>query len=167
MSSQMYDIYEPEDGHIERFQSKLNPKNTKYFISKYIKYSMVASVALILGISLSLFLKSEVDLASVSPELKQTQNYFEGSIYEEIAVIKKMETLENKSIIDDGLSEISEIENDYEKLKEELNRNGYNKSIIHAMIMNYQQRMEVLQGIIENIEINNNLKHHKNETNSI
>ncbi len=167
MSNQIYDIYEPEDGHFERFQSKLNPKTTKYFISKYIKYGIVASLALFLGISLRLFFKTEADLATVSPELKHTQDFFEGSIYEEITAIQKMETPENKLIIDDGLSEISEIENDYEKLRDELNRNGYNKSIINAMIMNYQQRMEVLQSIIENIEMNNNLKQHKNETNSI
>ncbi len=167
MSNQIYDIHEPADGHFERFQSKLNPKTTKFIISKYVRYGIVASLALFLGISLRIFFKTEADLATVSPKLKQTQNFFEGSIHEEIAVIQKMKTPENKSIVDDGLSEILEIENDYEKLKDELNRNGYNKSIIHAMIMNYQQRMEVLQSIIENIEINNNLKHHKNETNSI
>lgn len=162
-----FDLYEPEIGHFDRFQSKLSKRNSNKKWKTYLKYGMVAGFALILGLSFTNFFNINEDLASVSPKMKQTQDFFEGHIEYEIAYIEKMKTTENSHLIEKGLEKLKKIESDYDKLKIELTKNGYNKSIINAMIMNYQQRIEVLQTIIVNIESKQNLNLTNNENNSI
>ena len=46
----------------------------------------------------------------------------------------------------------------------ELNTSGQNKRIVYAMIHNYQQRIEVLKNLLQQIEQINNTTNIQNET---
>jgi hypothetical protein len=160
----IYDIYAPEPGHFERFQSKLN--NRKKKVNLYKIYLPIAA-SILLAIGLGWMNQTPSDLAQISPELKQTQAFFEGSIQHEISFIETLKGSDDDKIVADGMAKIKQMEAEYQELREELDKVGYNKKIIHAMIMNYQYRMEVLQNIIKQIENTQQLTPAYHEQNSI
>jgi len=159
-----YDIYTPEPGHFERFQSKLNKRKKK--VNLYTYYLPIAA-SILLAIGLGWVYQTPSDLAQISPELKQTQAFFEGNIQQEMTFLETMKDSDHSKIISDGMVQIEQMEAEYQKLRKELDKVGYNKKIIHAMIMNYQYRMEVLQNIIKQIENTQQLTPAYHEQNSI
>ena len=159
-----YDIYTPEPGHFERFQSKLNKRKKK--VNLYTYYLPIAA-SILLAIGLGWVYQTPSDLAQISPELKQTQAFFEGNIQREMTFIETMKDSDHSKIISDGMVQIEQMEAEYQKLRKELDKVGYNKKIIHAMILNYQYRMEVLQTIIKQIENTQQLTPAYHEQNSI
>jgi hypothetical protein len=160
----IYDIYTPEPGHFERFQSKLNKRKKK--VNLYTYYLPIAA-SILLAIGLGWVYQTPSDLAQISPELKQTQAFFEGNIQQEMTFLETMKDSDHSKIISDGMVQIEQMEAEYQKLRKELDKVGYNKKIIHAMIMNYQYRMEVLQNIIKQIENTQQLTPAYHEQNSI
>jgi DNA repair exonuclease SbcCD ATPase subunit len=160
----IYDIYTPEPGHFERFQSKLNKRKKK--VNLYTYYLPIAA-SILLAIGLGWVYQTPSDLAQISPELKQTQAFFEGNIQQEMTFLETMKDSDHSKIISDGMLQIEQMEAEYQKLRKELDKVGYNKKIIHAMIMNYQYRMEVLQNIIKQIENTQQLTPAYHEQNSI
>ncbi|MNE43739.1 hypothetical protein D3C80_1379290 [compost metagenome] len=52
---------------------------------------------------------------------------------------------------------------DYQKIINELQKNGENKQIIYAMISNLQTRISFLQTVLKRIEDNEKLKNTSNE----
>jgi hypothetical protein len=93
-----------------------------------------------------------IELAEVSSEMKETQGFFEATIRKEIAQIEKAKNPENQKIIEDGFQQLDKLEENYKKLTLELKESGENKRVIFAMITNFQQRIEVLQTILLQLE---------------
>jgi len=161
-----FDIYEPAEGHFDRFTERLelsthNKRPSKERNLKW--YLMAASIALV--VSLWYNFKPDVagyELADVSPEMKETQSYFTFVINNEINQINGQQNADNKFIIDNALTKVQSLEEAYEKLTIELKNSGFDKRIINAMIFNYQQRIEILQDLLNQI---NNFKNSKDETN--
>ena len=166
MLENKFDIYEPEIGHFDRFNQKLDRKFKRPGFL-YWSYGIAAGFLLLLGMGIFSQNQSQTNLASISPELKQTQDFFEGSIQYELKRLEKIQTPESKKIVDEGISKLEKMEEDYQKLQTELAKVGYNKTLINAMIQNYQQRIEVLQLIIENIEQTKHLNLNNHENSSI
>ncbi|WP_196895976.1 hypothetical protein [Aureivirga marina] len=162
-----FDIHEPSEFHLERFEKKL--KNSSEFSKKnsYTKYylAVAASLLLLIGIGIGKYFNvspkvqenSGVELGSISPKMEKTQIYFTSVLNEELNKIRKLENPENKKVVDDYLKQIEKLENDYVKLTVELKKNG-NQKIVYAMISNYQKRIEILQNLILQLE---NLNSHK------
>jgi len=167
MLNNKFDIYEPDEGHFERFKNRLDSttihlKREKGNHTKW--YLMAASLALL--VSLWYNFKPDqkgFELADVSPEMKETQSYFTYVINNEIKEIDLQQNSENKYIIENALSNVQHLELAYNKLTIELKESGFDKRIINAMIFNFQQRIEILQDILNQI---NNLKNSKDENNS-
>jgi len=55
------------------------------------------------------------------------------------------------------------LDEDYEKIKQELLKNGENKQIIHAMIRNLQTRISFLENVLEHLESNEKLQNATDE----
>lgn len=161
-----FDIYEPTEGHFERFTERLelSARDKKPSKERNLKwYLMAASIALV--VSLWYNFKPDVagyELADVSPEMKETQSYFTYVINNEIKEINLQQNTDNKLIIDNALNQVQNLEEAYEKLTIELKNSGFDKRIINAMIFNYQQRIEILQDLLNQI---NNFKNSKDENN--
>ena len=159
-----FDIQEPHSGHIDRFEKKLNfpTKQKKNIPWKWM--SVAASVVLIFGFWLgSSHQKSQLDLADISPKMQETQNYFVSTINQELKELEKNRTLNTEGVIEEALDELEELEDQYKTFITELNSSGNQTKIIYAMIANYQQRLEILENVLKQIEriknpINNNLK---------
>ncbi len=164
MNTDKFDIYEPPKGHFERFQLKLEARDnigSKAPI-RWVKLMVAASVVILLGLG-SVFLlqvNQELELSDVSPELKETQDYFMLAIYQKITEVEALKNEDNATMINDALIRIELLEENFHDLKQDLNTTGFNKPIIHAMIQNYQQRITVLQDLLERLT---QLKFEQNE----
>lgn len=151
-SENEFDLQEPHSGHLERFERKLNhPKKTNKTSWKWM--SVAASVVLVLGFWLgSNHQKQQLDLADVSPKMKEVQSYFVNTIHQELKTLEKNRSLETETIIEEALEQLEELEDSYNGFIKELNNDGNSRKIISAMIKNYQQRIEVLENVLQQIE---------------
>ena len=160
------DIEVPNSGHQERFLEKLNRQNSETTISKSQStnyWRPLLAVAASLVICLGLFgvfnQESEImDLASVSPELSKTQDFFTVTLTSELNRLEQERSPETELIINDALKQITHLENEYNSLKSDLNVSGNDKRVIYAMISNFQNRVDLLQNVLIHIEATKNNK---------
>ena len=66
--------------------------------------------------------------------------------------VEESESPEFQKIIVDALFQIEILEQDYQKLKKDLEKSGNDKRVIHAMVSNYQNRIQILQDVLTNID---------------
>lgn len=154
-----FDLELPREGHQQRFLEKLTPAiaSQKNMFSKQKTYAMVFSVAasllLIFGPFIIFQRNSEMeDLASVSPELSKTQDFFTTVIASELTKINSKRSPENDMLVVDALKQIELLENTYQRLKGDLKESGQDKRVIFAMISNYQSRIEILENLLKTLE---------------
>ncbi len=163
-----FDVQNTPEGHQKRFLDKLNAQSkeeskTTHYLKRVI--SIAAILAVIVTIS-GLFFNNDVtaaDLASVSPEMEQTQSFFTSTINKELKTLKKFNAPETEALVQDALHQLEILEGKYELLKEDLVESGNDKRVIYAMISNFQKRIELLEQVIEKIEEVKNLNTQKNE----
>lgn len=162
-----FDIEEPTIGHFNRFEAKLNAPKTssKSNILKLIAgISIAASIVLFVGIWIgSEYSNKGMELAGISTEMQETQSYFVSTIHKELQTIENERNSTNEKVINDGLAQLNKLETKYTALTLELKESTADKRIIYAMISNFQQRIEVLQSILIQIETIKQLKTEDNE----
>ena len=153
-----FDIEEPAIGHFDRFEAKLASQDAKV---KRIQWnpntwkwlSVAASVLLLVGFWFGSYsAKSGMELADLSPEMEETQSFFVTTIQQEVEKINLQRNSDTEQIITDAFIQLEKLEANYEELKVELLEISEDKRIIFAMINNYQQRINVLQNLLEQIE---------------
>lgn len=162
-SENKFDFQEPHSGHLDRFENKLNSTTSKQqFSLKWM--SAAASVILVLGFWLGgKHQQKQFELADVSPEMEEVQSYFVNTIHQEIKTIESYRSLDTEFIIEEALNQIEELEEDYTVFLSDLKTNKNQTEIINAMIKNYQQRLEVLENLLKQIEQIKNPKIINNE----
>ncbi|KRD58850.1 anti-sigma factor [Flavobacterium sp. Root935] len=156
-----WDVQELNSDHQVDFMQKLNkkePKKKYWFIT-----AIAASIVLMLGISI--FYKNEKpkEFKFASKETKRTDSIFNILIDNELVKLKEKSSPENEQIINDALKQMKTFDADYQKIINELQKNGENKQIIYAMISNLQTRISFLQTVLKRIEDNEKLKNTSNE----
>ncbi|MGY0392294.1 hypothetical protein ACW5R3_07055 [Bizionia sp. KMM 8389] len=154
-----FDLETPADNHEKRFLNKLNKQNQKKPTKgKLVKLwlpviSIAASIVLLVTMVLGGNAQSQVSgLASVSPEMAKTESFFTSTIASEL---KKLETESNPKttlLINDALKQLKRLETEYELLKTDLSQSGNDQRVIYAMISNFQNRIEVLENTLKQIE---------------
>ena len=155
-----FDIHTPESGHQNRFLEKLKQQQTIADSSKqkssYWKPFLAVAASIVLCFSIFTFMQQQEpeikDLASVSPELSRTQDFFTLAIQNELATLEAERSPETEELINDALKQLHVLEVDYEKLKKDLTTSGDDKRVVYAMISNFQNRIDVLKQVLENIE---------------
>lgn len=168
-----FDLEEPKDDHKKRFMAKLNEQNKTSSVGKKewtiwkpligIAASVVLIIALVIGNNQD---ASATGLASVSPEMAVTQDFFTSTISTELKKLENASNPETKVLIQDALNQMNRLENEYESLKTDLSESGNDQRVIYAMISNFQNRIEILQNTLKQIEIVEQLKNSKNENNN-
>tara|TARA_B100000508_G_C11440736_1_gene268642 strand:- start:341 stop:874 length:534 start_codon:yes stop_codon:yes gene_type:complete len=159
-----FDIEEPTIGHFNRFEDKLNANKTKnkFYFLPYI--AVAASIILIFGVWLGAsFSTNGMELATISSEMEDTQNYFITTIEKELEAIEKERNKDTEQLISDALDQLNKLETQYQNLTLELKESSEDKRIIYAMISNFQQRIDVLQDLLIQIENIKQLKKQNNE----
>lgn len=168
-----FDVEIPNSQHTQKFLNKLNNKgglhlNESRKQRRRLWYSLsgiAASIILLVSLFIGFQAKpTNKDLASVSPKMAETQDFFTNSINEELNKIKKESSPEVQKLIQDALNQIKILEKDYETLKIDLNDSGDDQRVIYAMISNFQNRINILQNTINQIKIVKQLKNQSHET---
>ncbi len=166
-----FDINEPNSGHENRFLDKLNAGELTLTESKRssgFNWKPFLAVAASLVICLSVFTTinndpEAMDLASVSPELSETQDFFTATIEAELKKLNQERSPLTDQVITDALNRIELLEKDYQNLKNDLTESNNDQRVIHAMINNFQNRIDILNTVLEQIETIKQLKHNSNE----
>lgn len=191
MSQDLRDLFKKDNsesltkmksGHEERFLEKLDeelPKTKKPF-SQF--WKVAASVMVLLGVGLYFFTKDEIEplgskmvdtdvptkevkkfsLGDLSPDLRKVEDYYVSTINFELSKLELTE--ENQGLVDSYLEQLSELDEEYEKLNIELNEIGPNDQTINALVKNLQLRLQLLQKL--KIKLNE-LKSSENEQDNI
>jgi len=151
-----FDFEEPDMGHFERFQAKIKgegkaPKRKQG--APWYLLAIAASVLLFFGYWMgNQNSQKGLELADVSPKMEETQNFYLATIQSEIEQIKGKRTEYNQKIIDDAFKQLELLETNYSKLTVELKESNADKRVIYAMITNFQNRLEVLQNLMDQLE---------------
>lgn len=166
-----FDIETPLAGHEDRFLTKLKNQNGTKNLSRsnsnwWKPLSVAASLALIAVLGLGIFGNNQTE-AEKSPEVAKTQYYFASLIAQEMEKIGEEATPETQKLVDDAMSQIKKLENDYKKLEADLEANGNTKRILSAMITNFQTRINLLEDVLNQIEEVKQLKNNQNENHII
>jgi hypothetical protein len=151
-----WDIQELDENHYDRFAAKQSRRNNK---KKYwYSLSVAASILIIIG-CFTLFNHHDEpvkNLSLASRETQQTDSIFTSMIKMELDKIKEKRSPVNEKIIADALVQMKVLDADYEKIKQELIKNGENKQIIYAMLRNLKTRISFLENVLD--QINNTEK---------
>lgn len=161
-----FDVETPNNNHQQRFLDKLKDSDlasTEIKVkseaekSSGFNWKPLLSIAAALVICFGVFTTlqnqpKDLDLASVSPEMSETQDFFTITIENELKKLNSERSPLTEQIISDALEQIQLLENDYKKLKTDLSESGKNQRIIYAMISNFQNRIDILNTVLEQIE---------------
>ena len=163
-----FDLEEPTADHEKRFLKKLNKQelaDTSKPKSNFWKpfLSIAATIAILVTVFVTTQQQETVyDLASISPEMAETQNFFNNAIALELTKLEQESNPETKLLITDAMMQMQRLEKEYQELKTDLSESGEDKRVIYAMISNFQNRIDILQNTLTQIE---NIKQLKNSTN--
>jgi hypothetical protein len=160
-------VMQPKEGHERRFLAKLEASGKKKTKTIFWKPFAVAASFLVLfaaGFYTVSLTPAEEGLARVSPEMKETQNFFVTTINNELANIQKEVSPATEAVINDALKQLEILENEYEKLKVDLVKSANDKRVVYAMITNFQNRIALLENVLQQIEKIKELKSNHDET---
>jgi len=159
-----FDIAEPAMGHFDRFEKRISKPILKKKNNSWKWITIAASIVLLFGVWLGQNLQPDrLELADVSPKMEETQTYFTSVIKTEIQKINNQKTPENQKMIADAFTRMDNLETQYLKLTKELKESDADKRVIFAMISNFQQRIEILKNLLEQMEYLEQIKTTKNE----
>ena len=77
--------------------------------------------------------------------MAKTQNFFTNAISVEIEKLNNELTPEFQDLVVDALFQIELLDQNYNKLKQDLTDSGNDKRVINAMISNFQDRIDILE----------------------
>lgn len=168
-----FDVETPNNGHENRFLNKLKtqqhtqerratrPHNRLWRPVLGVAATIVLLITLTINYNTT---PNPQGLASVSPEMAATQNFFSSVIAEELENIDSKRTPETEVLIKDAMLQMETLEKQYSQLKLDLKESGNDKRVIHAMIDNYWNRINILKSVLENIEGIKTFKLNSDET---
>lgn len=155
------DIASPSATHKASFLEKLEAQNKNIPLrgeESKIKWMqplfIAASLLLIAGLIFTQISipTSHRELADISPEMQETQDFFTKTIERELFDIKENITPENEKMVLDAIDQLEILESDYDQLKNDLSESGEDKRVIYAMIDNFQNRIDLLQSVVEQMD---------------
>ena len=79
--------------------------------------------------------------------MAHTEDYFKIAIELELERINNNNNPDAQKILKSALSKLAVLENDYNSLKKDLVNSGSDKRVIHAMVQNLQNRMDLLKNV--------------------
>lgn len=105
----------------------------------------------------------EYRLSDVSPEYKKVEDFYLASLNIELAKLEVND--ENRELVRSFMSQMSELDKEYQRLNNEIKETGLTESNIQAMINNLQLRLELLSKLKNKInDINKSkLKSYENQ----
>ena len=156
---QHYDVHEPEQGHFERFATRLDTefhadeKKRRQPLWRY-----AAAIILIAGLSGILLYQyagnsSTVKAGPMSDELSQVVDHYNMLTDQRLDDISSCAASDEEAAKIDQMArtQLDGLEKDASKLQEELNKDESNERVYGALVTNYRTRIKILDNIITKI----------------
>ena len=152
---------EPRDGHLERFNRKLESRFHLGSVKRSIVPYLLKAAVVTLLITLSSlwtydhFLspeRSRMALGDVSPQYKEVENYYLHQVNlmeNEIGTVNISGNQAQKQLLSRELKSMDSV---YVQLQKELKANPDDERIINAMIEHYQTKLEVMTFILNQLK---------------
>jgi hypothetical protein len=167
---------EPSDGHMERFNRKLEmrfPVNTVK--RSIVPYLLKAAVVTLLVTLSSLWTwdhfirtgSSRTTLGQVSPQYKEVENYYVHQVNLMEGEIVNVDLKNNPAQKTMLMKEMKSMDSTYVSLQKELKANPNDERIINAMIEHYQTKLEVMSYIVNQLKTIRNDNQNKKENEKI
>lgn len=183
-----FDDNEPSRGHLERMKAKLEanasaeptaPKVISFEVRKlWYTAAAAAAIALVVvgawmtnGTAEPVLAERPVTtespativaLSDVSPEMAEVENYFIQSVSTRVQAVDNYGQA-SESFVQSCLGRLTTLETDYAELKKDLSANLNDQRVINAMIQNYRIRLQVLDQLLQQLELNQQRKQGKDE----
>ncbi len=109
--------------------------------------------------------KNIKSMADISPDLKKVEDFYLTRINYQISKITI--TDENKELLEVYLAELSDLKQEYDNLKMQLNNEEISEAVIDGLIENLQLRLQLLRQLKKKLEIIDNIKLQQNENNQV
>lgn len=100
--------------------------------------------------------KTQYRLSDVSPEFKQVEDFYLASLNIELAKLEVND--ENRALVDSFMTQLAELDKEYQRLNAEITETGLTESSVEAMINNLQLRLELLYKLKNKIKDINTAK---------
>jgi hypothetical protein len=160
---------EPLDGHFDRFEAKLNAKHKKKKFTFNVVWKVAAAIIFVLlatnqayiyftpnnqGTLLNNGNTQEATLASVSAEYAEVEFYYNNAINVGLDQWKSL-TLEGYISIEEQQmmdTELTEFEDRFKVLQEDLAANPNDERVINAMLEYYQTKLSIISMIVSKLE---------------
>ena len=168
---------EPSEGHLERFNRKLEMRFHATVKRSIVPYLLKAAVVTLLITLSSLWTwdhfirpgRNRMALGDVSPQYKEVENYYvhQVNLMEgEITTVGLSDNPEQQEMLK---KEMKSMDSVYVQLQKELKANPDDERIINAMIEHYQTKLEVMTYIVSQLKAirNENQNTRENENVSI
>jgi hypothetical protein len=170
----LFDTEEPVDGHLDRFnwklEKRLHSNATKRSIVPYLLRAAVVTILVTLSSlwTWDNFIRTGnkgMTLGQVSPQYKEVENYYVHQVNlmeSEIGNVDLKNNPEQKKML---LTEMKSMDSVYVQLQKELKANPNDERIINAMIEHYQTKLEIMTYIVNQLKgiRNGNLNKKENE----
>ena len=167
---------EPSDGHMERFNRKLEmrfPVNTvKRSIVPYLLKAAVVTLLITLSSlwTWDHFIRtgsSRTTLGQVSPQYKEVENYYVHQVNLMEGEIVNVDLKNNPTQKTMLMKEMKSMDSTYITLQKELKANPNDERIINAMIEHYQTKLDVMTYIVNQLKTIRNDNQNKKENEKI
>ncbi len=166
-----FDEMEPEKGHLNRFEDRLKETFSSHEKKNFLWLRIAAIFVLSFGILW--FLNNgekPIEIAENTTEqndesipIEEAEYYYKNAFSKKIELLAKENTSpESKTLIEESNQMILDLDNEYLKLVEELERTG-DQRVAVAMINNYKSRIKILEALILKIKYINQLKKENDE----
>jgi hypothetical protein len=167
---------EPSEGHLERFNRKLEIKFQKNTIKRSIVPYLLKAAVVTLLITLSSlwtwdhFIRtgsSRMTLGQVSPQYKEVENYYVHQVNLMEGEIVNVDLKNNPAQKIMLVKEMKSMDSTYVSLQKELKANPNDERIITAMIEHYQTKLEVMTYIVNQLKTIRNDNQNKKENEKV
>lgn len=173
-----FEAAEPSEGHLERFNRKLEMKFQKTAVKRSIVPYLLKAAVVTLLITLSSlwtwdhFLRPDrnrMALKDVSPQYREVENYYLHQVNLMESEITTSDVAGNPEQQKMLKKEMKSMDSVYVQLQKELKANPNDERIINAMIEHYQTKLEVMSYIVTQLKAirNENQNTRENEKISI
>ena len=153
-----FNTEEPSEGHFERFEQKLRLQNNRIiFRRKLFTIGKVAAIIVLVvftavAIRYNVDTKSDYNTARIekSSEMNEAEQFYSRMLelsYENIKQINFPNEAQKSRV----LQEVSQKDDSYTKMKEDLQKDPSNEMAQQAMINYYETRLEVVNQIVANL----------------
>ena len=156
----VFDSSEPIEGHLDRFNWKLEKRMHSVATRKSIVPYLLRAALVTLLVTLSSlwtwdhFIRSDKGMAlgQVSPQYREVENYYVHQVGLIEGEIKNANFGDNPSQKAELEKELNSMDSTYVQLKKELKANPNDERIITAMIEHYQTKLEVMNFILDQLK---------------